>query len=103
MILLPPRLAIGLSAGIVGALLPSHALPALVLCVMLAILDSLRRGCPFCLHVSVLPCHRLPYRPSSEEEAPLPRFCMFALRLCADSVSMTFLKKKTCAKSARAR
>ena len=36
MTLLPPRLAIALSAGIVGALLPSHTFPALVLCVLLA-------------------------------------------------------------------
>ena len=33
--------------------------------------------------VSVLPCHRLPYRPSPSEEAPFPRFCMLALRPCA--------------------
>ena len=33
--------------------------------------------------VSVLPCHRLPYRPSSSEEAPFPRSCMLALRPCA--------------------
>ena len=36
MTLLPPCLAIGLSAGIVGALIPSHTFPALVLCVLLA-------------------------------------------------------------------
>ena len=40
MTLLPPRLAIGLSAGIVGALLPSHTFTALVLCVLLANFDT---------------------------------------------------------------
>ena len=38
--LLPPRLAIRLSAGIVGALLPSHRFPALVLCMPLANLNT---------------------------------------------------------------
>ena len=31
----------------------------------------------------VLPCHRLPCRPSSSEGALSPRFCMLALRPCA--------------------
>ena len=35
-----------------------------------------------CLHVSVLPRPRLPYRPSSSEEAPKQNFCLFALRPC---------------------
>ena len=80
MTLLPPRLAIGLSAGIVGALLPSHTFPALVLCVLLANIDTpCAVAVLFCLHARVLPCHRLPCRPSSSGEAPFPRLCMLAL------------------------
>ena len=53
------------------------------LCAACELQHSSRRGHPLCLLVSVLPCHRLPNRPSAEEEAPLPRFCMLALRPCA--------------------
>ena len=84
MTLLPPRLAIRLSAGISGALIPSHTFHALVLCVLLANSDIPSDvAVLFCQHASVLPCHRLPYRPSISGEAPLPRFCMPAFRPCA--------------------
>ena len=35
----------------------------------------LRRGCPFCLHVSVLPCHRLPYRPCISDRPATSSAC----------------------------
>ena len=76
------------------ALLPSNTFPAFVLCVLLANLTPLRRGRPFCLHVGVLPCLRLPDRPSSSAEAPLPRFCMLALRPCAVFCESAFLQTK---------
>ena len=53
------------------------------LCDACELQHPLRRGRPLCLHASVLFCHRLPYRPSPSEKAPLPRFCMLALRPCA--------------------
>ena len=84
--LLPPRPAVGLSAGIVRALLPSHSSLHWFFVVVLANLSTpCAAAVLFCLPVetmpvtvSVLPCHRLPHRPSSSEEAPLPGWVLHA-------------------------
>ena len=105
MTLLPPHLAIGLSAGTVGALNPSHTFPALVLCVLLANLDtpcavascsaSMRACCPVIGSLTGPPHRgRRPYR----------GFACLRCGLALSSVRMTYLqankkrkKKSLCA------